>query len=55
MLDDALVAFDDTRMELALDCLVQMGRERQVLLFTCQSREGRTAAGKTGVHHIHMD
>lgn len=55
VLDDALVAFDDTRMELALDCLAQMGRERQVLLFTCQSREGRTAAGKTGVHHIHMD
>ena len=55
VLDDALVAFDDTRMELALDCLTQMGRERQVLLFTCQSREGRTAAGKTGVHHIHMD
>ena len=55
VLDDALVAFDDTRMELALDCLAQMGRERQVLLFTCQSREGHTAAGKTGVHHIHMD
>ena len=55
VLDDALVAFDDTRMELALDCLAQMGRERQVLLFTCQSREGRTAAGKTGVYHIHMD
>ena len=55
VLDDALVAFDDTRMELALDCLTQMGRERQVLLFTCQSREGHTAAGKTGVHHIHMD
>ena len=54
VLDDALVAFDDGRMELAVDCLRELGTERQILLFTCQSREGRVMAGKTGVRHIRM-
>lgn len=39
VLDDALDAFDDTRMALALDFLGGLGTERQVLLFTCHARE----------------
>ncbi len=39
VLDDALVCFDDTRLALALEVLGELARERQVLLFTCQSRE----------------
>ena len=39
ILDDALVTFDDRRLKLALDLLGDLARERQVLLFTCQSRE----------------
>ena len=39
MLDDALANFDDGRMALALDCLLELGRTRQILLFTCHSRE----------------
>jgi hypothetical protein len=41
LLDDALAAFDDDRMEKALDYLEELGRERQILLFSCHSREGR--------------
>lgn len=37
VLDDALASFDDTRMALALDYL--KGLDRQILLFTCHSRE----------------
>lgn len=43
VLDDALCAFDDSRMELALKALRDMGEDRQILLFTCHSREGRWA------------
>ena len=39
LLDDALVTFDDSRLELALDLLRELAREQQVLLFTCQNRE----------------
>ena len=39
VLDDALTDFDDHRMGLALDCLRDLSQERQILLFTCQSRE----------------
>ena len=38
-LDDALVTFDDTRMAAALDYLVELSDQRQILLFTCQQRE----------------
>ncbi|SBV91894.1 LPXTG-motif cell wall anchor domain protein [uncultured Eubacteriales bacterium] len=40
ILDDALDAFDDTRMALALDYLLTLAQERQILLFTCHTREG---------------
>ena len=39
VLDDALTDFDDGRMALALDCLKDLARERQILLFTCHGRE----------------
>ena len=39
VLDDALTDFDDHRMGLALNCLRDLSQERQILLFTCQSRE----------------
>lgn len=43
LLDDALCAFDDARAARALELLRDMGRERQILLFTCHSREARWA------------
>ena len=39
VLDDALVRFDDTRLKAALDILQAEAQRRQILLFTCQSRE----------------
>ncbi len=39
VLDDALVCFDDARLGLALDVLLDFARDRQLLLFTCQGRE----------------
>ena len=39
LLDDALDAFDDHRAKLALECLLETAKTRQVLLFTCHSRE----------------
>ena len=39
VLDDALVRFDQGRMERALDLLRELGGQRQILLFSCQDRE----------------
>ena len=39
VLDDALVRFDDRRLKAAVNVLSRMSRSRQVVLFTCQSRE----------------
>ena len=41
VLDDALAFFDDKRAELALQTLRELAKTRQVLIFTCQSREKR--------------
>ena len=41
ILDDALVRFDDARLAAALKLLKEEARSRQVILFTCQSRENR--------------
>lgn len=43
LLDDALSAFDDGRMERALTLLKELGEERQILLFSCHSREAAWA------------
>lgn len=45
LLDDALAAFDDQRLALALDLLRELAAGQQVLLFTCQSREERALGG----------
>ena len=39
VLDDALVRFDQNRMEQAMDLLSELGKNRQILLFSCQDRE----------------
>ncbi len=39
VLDDALVRFDDTRLSAALEILREASAEKQVIVFTCQSRE----------------
>ena len=39
VLDDALVCFDDQRLRCALELLTQLSKQRQILLFSCQSRE----------------
>jgi len=39
ILDDALVRFDDQRLAVALDILKEEAANKQVILFTCQSRE----------------
>lgn len=40
LLDGALVNFDDQRMAAALDYFLELAARRQILLFTCQRREG---------------
>ena len=39
VLDDALIRFDDDRLKLALDVLKEESEQKQVILFSCQSRE----------------
>lgn len=39
ILDDAFVRFDNTRLQAALELLQEIAEEKQVILFTCQSRE----------------
>ena len=39
VLDDALASFDDARCAAALAYLRQEAKKRQILLFTCHSRE----------------
>ena len=39
ILDDALARFDDTRTAAAMDILKDMAQTRQVILFSCHSRE----------------
>ena len=43
VLDDALVRFDDSRLRAALSLLSAESEDKQVILFTCQSREQLTA------------
>ena len=39
ILDDALVRFDDVRHAAAMEVLQEEAQNRQIILFTCQSRE----------------
>lgn len=57
LLDDALVNFDDERMASALDYLLELSSQRQILLFTCQRREGDYLnwAYPGRFHHIKLE
>ena len=46
VLDDALINFDDARMSYALDYLAEIAQHRQILLFSCHSREKRYIQAK---------
>ena len=46
LLDDVLDAFDDRRAGFALECLLETAERRQVLLFSCHSREKAMLDGK---------
>ena len=39
VLDDALVRFDDTRLQEAMALLREESERRQVIVFSCQTRE----------------
>jgi len=39
ILDDALVRFDDQRLGLAMEIFREISQNKQIILFTCQSRE----------------
>lgn len=54
ILDDALLTFDDERLHKTLDYLVRLGEQRQILLFSCQSREADYLAGRSGVHILNL-
>ncbi len=43
ILDDALVRFDDQRLEKAMEILKEEAQQKQVIVFTCQSRETKMA------------
>ena len=42
ILDDALVRFDDQRLKEALTVLMEEAQSKQVILFSCQTREQNT-------------
>ena len=46
VLDDALCAFDDARCALALELLAGQAQGRQILLFSCHSREAAWAKAR---------
>ena len=46
VLDDALVRFDDTRLQAAMQILKETAETKQILLFTCQSRENEVLCSK---------
>ena len=52
ILDDALVKFDDERCRCALELLREMAQVRQIILFTCHSREVQLMRGYPDVHTI---
>ena len=54
VLDDALAAFDDMRMGRALELLLELSQEDQILFFTCQRREGAYLAGRAGVTPVSL-
>ena len=53
-LDDALASFDDARLTQALELLWELSGKQQVLLFTCQKREGEVLANTPGVTKLEL-
>lgn len=41
ILDDALIRFDSERLQYAMELLKELGKTRQIILFSCQEREKR--------------
>ncbi|MBR6259095.1 MAG: hypothetical protein IKR21_02675, partial [Oscillospiraceae bacterium] len=54
ILDDALASFDDARAGCALNTLREMARGRQVLLFSCHTREANMLAGAPDVNIVRL-
>ena len=54
ILDDALTNFDDERCAAALRLLKQEAAHRQILLFTCHSREAALLARDPAVTVFHL-
>ena len=44
IMDDALIRFDDSRLSAAMEILSREAEDRQIILFTCQSREKEALA-----------
>ena len=55
VLDDALVNFDEKRLDAALALLRKLADKRQILLFTCHGRESARFAEDSGVTHITLE
>ncbi|MEI6602166.1 MAG: AAA family ATPase [Clostridia bacterium] len=55
VLDDALVNFDEDRCNRGLDYLLEISKNRQVILFTCHKRESEYFAGNPSVHRVFFD
>ena len=53
-LDDALTSFDDARLTQALELLWELSGKQQILLFTCQKREGEVLASTPGVTKLEL-
>ena len=52
ILDDTLADYDDERAMQALEYLYEMSKERQIIIFTCHSRETMFIGGRDGVKVI---
>ncbi len=52
ILDDALLTFDEQRMQAALDYLLRESKKRQIILFSCQKREQTYLADHEGVNML---
>ncbi len=52
VLDDAFVNFDDERMKKALDLLFEKSRERQIIIFSCHTREAEYLKERANVREL---
>lgn len=52
ILDDALASFDDERAAMALDLIQRLAQTRQVIMFTCHTREAEHFADAEGVNVV---